>query len=81
MAMLRSRSTNNHSSQEAREPLLSDSETVSTSSGHTPSSLKSNDSKPEKMRFFDNLRNWDKSKRYRYVVLLVLSLSGDGWCV
>ena len=79
MAMLRSRSTNNHSSQEAQEPLLSDSESVSTSSG--PSSLKSKDSKPEKMRFFDNLRNWDKSKRYRYFVLLVLSLSGDGWWV
>ena len=33
------------------------------------------------MRFFDNLRGWDKFKVYRYVVLLALSLSGDGWYV
>ena len=32
-----------------------------------------------KMAFFDNLRGWDKFKVYRYVVLLALSLSGDGW--
>jgi len=31
------------------------------------------------MKFFDNLRGWDKTKRYRYGLLLVLSLSGDGW--
>jgi len=31
------------------------------------------------MAFFDNLRGWDKFKIYRYVILLALSLSGDGW--
>jgi SP family sugar:H+ symporter-like MFS transporter len=33
------------------------------------------------MGFFDNLRGWDKFKVYRYVILLALSLSGDGWYV
>ena len=32
-----------------------------------------------KMGFFDNLRGWDKSKKTRYLILLALSLSGDGW--
>lgn len=31
------------------------------------------------MGFFDNLRGWDRTKRYRYCLLLALSLSGDGW--
>ncbi|KAK4687912.1 hypothetical protein P7C73_g2215, partial [Tremellales sp. Uapishka_1] len=31
------------------------------------------------MGFFDNLRHWDKFKVYRYIILLGLSLSGDGW--
>ena len=34
-----------------------------------------------KMGFFDNLRGWDKFKIYRYIILLALSLSGDGWYV
>lgn len=34
-----------------------------------------------KMAFFDNLRGWDKFKVYRYIILLALSLSGDGWYV
>jgi hypothetical protein len=34
---------------------------------------------PSKMGFLDNLRNWDKPKRFRYFMLLALSLSGDGW--
>ena len=29
--------------------------------------------------FFDNLRHWDRPKVFRYVILLVISLSGDGW--
>lgn len=33
------------------------------------------------MAFFDNLRVWSKEKRYRYLLLLALSLSGDGWSV
>ena len=32
-----------------------------------------------KMKFFDNLRGWDRPKIYRYLILLALSLSGDGW--
>nr|XP_019008000.1 uncharacterized protein I206_07168 [Kwoniella pini CBS 10737]OCF46781.1 hypothetical protein I206_07168 [Kwoniella pini CBS 10737] len=31
------------------------------------------------MVWSDNLKNWDKNKIYRYVILLGLSLSGDGW--
>ncbi|WWD08506.1 hypothetical protein V865_006618 [Kwoniella europaea PYCC6329] len=31
------------------------------------------------MKWSDNLRNWDRYKIYRYVILLGLSLSGDGW--
>ncbi|WVR08438.1 hypothetical protein IAU60_005493 [Kwoniella sp. DSM 27419] len=31
------------------------------------------------MKWSDNLRKWDRFKVYRYVVLLGLSLSGDGW--
>lgn len=31
------------------------------------------------MAFFDNLKGWSKEKRYRYLLLLALSLSGDGW--
>ncbi|WWD20534.1 hypothetical protein CI109_105010 [Kwoniella shandongensis] len=31
------------------------------------------------MKWSDNLRNWDRFKVYRYVILLGLSLSGDGW--
>ena len=38
-------------------------------------------SEKAKMRFFDNLTKWDRSKVYRYGILLVLSLSGDGWSV
>ena len=34
--------------------------------------------KPE-MKWYDNLRGWDRPKVYRYVILLALSLSGDGW--
>lgn len=32
-----------------------------------------------KMQLFDNLRGWTKEKRYRYLMLLGLSLAGDGW--
>lgn len=32
-----------------------------------------------KMGFFDNITKWDRTKRYRYLILLALSLSGDGW--
>ena len=35
--------------------------------------------KSRKMGFFDNITKWDRTKRYRYFVLLALSLSGDGW--
>ena len=35
----------------------------------------------DKMQLFDNLKGWDKFKVYRYILLLCLSLSGDGWCV
>ena len=35
--------------------------------------------KPAKMGFFDNLKGWDRSKKTRYLILLALSLSGDGW--
>ncbi|WVW81056.1 hypothetical protein I302_103047 [Kwoniella bestiolae CBS 10118] len=31
------------------------------------------------MKWSDNLRHWDRCKVYRYVILLALSLSGDGW--
>ncbi|ORX41197.1 general substrate transporter [Kockovaella imperatae] len=31
------------------------------------------------MGFFDNVRHWDKFKVRRYVILLALSLAGDGW--
>ena len=31
------------------------------------------------MGIFDNLRGWDKPKKFRYLLLLALSLSGDGW--
>ena len=34
-----------------------------------------------KMKLFDNLRGWTKEKRYRYIMLLGLSLAGDGWYV
>ncbi|EIW69873.1 hypothetical protein TREMEDRAFT_61644 [Tremella mesenterica DSM 1558] len=36
------------------------------------------DSYPSKMGFFDNLRHWDRFRVYRYILLLCLSLSGDG---
>lgn len=32
-----------------------------------------------KMQLLDNLRGWTKEKRYRYIMLLGLSLAGDGW--
>ena len=35
----------------------------------------------KRMGFFDNLKGWDKPKRFRYLLLLALSLSGDGWYV
>ena len=31
------------------------------------------------MAFFDNIRHWDKFKVRRYIILLALSLAGDGW--
>jgi hypothetical protein len=37
--------------------------------------------KPKRMGFFDSLKGWDKPKRFRYMLLLALSLSGDGWSV
>lgn len=54
-------------------PLLSDpadggSEVIEDDEGKAP-----------KMGFFDNITKWDRTKRYRYFVLLALSLSGDGW--
>ena len=33
------------------------------------------------MSVLDNLRDWDRFKIYRYLVLLALSLAGDGWSV
>ena len=33
----------------------------------------------DEMAFFDNLRHWDRFKAYRYMILLALSLAGDGW--
>ena len=35
--------------------------------------------KKAKMGFFDNLRGWDRNKKMRYLILLAISLSGDGW--
>ena len=64
----------NTSSQAVLEPLLSDSDTGSIESDSTSGSKS-----PHNMRFFDNLRGWDRPKRYRYLILLALSLSGDGW--
>jgi SP family sugar:H+ symporter-like MFS transporter len=31
------------------------------------------------MQLFDNLRGWSRFKVYRYMILLGLSLAGDGW--
>ena len=62
---------------DAAEPLLStesdtlprDDSVVFEAEGHAN----------RKMGYLDNLRGWDKSKKTRYLVLLALSLSGDGW--
>ena len=35
--------------------------------------------KTSRMKLLDNLRGWDKPKKFRYLLLLALSLSGDGW--
>lgn len=82
------RSALNHSSGEGPsnlsesvlEPLLSESDTASTNSDSTRISQESEE-EGSKMKFFDNLRGWDRPKRFRYFTLLALSLSGDGWYV
>lgn len=81
------RSTLNHSSgagpsnvtEDVLEPLLEDSDTASTDSDSTR--IRQESEEGPKMRFFDNLRGWDRAKRFRYFTLLALSLSGDGWWV
>ena len=62
---------------DAAEPLLTtDSEAPPRESSAI---FHAEDNPNRKMGYLDNLRGWDKSKKTRYLVLLALSLSGDGW--
>ena len=74
---LRRESASEHFEEDSSVPLLHSSEVETSPSGSRKPLVKGN-SNP-KMKFFDNLRGWDRPKVYRYCILLALSLSGDGW--
>ena len=76
---LRRQKTTDLFPEETSAPLLPDS---AVDSADSDTATEDDDRPINKMgqrRFFDNLRGWDRPKVYRYIILLALSLSGDGW--
>ena len=63
--------------EESSVPLLRSRSAETQASGDSVAIL--DDQAEGTMKLFDNLRGWDKTKIYRYSLLLILSLSGDGW--
>ena len=75
-ARLQRHSSSDLTPDEASAPLLSAETRVNDLEDQDPQAKAG---KKNKMGFFDNLRGWDRSKKFRYLILLALSLSGDGW--